>query len=158
MRQLVRAFAPSLCVCLLCVAAAYCLQDSLSTPGLTLRLSASGDGGIALRFANQSRRDIVLDAGAMEFFLAPPVDGSNDLFVYVRNKPRAFADAERDSRRIVLSPGETQDLGNLSVLLERLPPGAATLTAIYSVPDDAPRLPGSWSGLVRSLPISVDIV
>ena len=156
-----KALAYSALIGMACILTSWCIIFSLSKHGITMQLVSTGDGKrVALRFTNLDNNDVVLDGGRMEYFLVPPIDDSGHYILHVRNKPLSIeqsALALSASNRIAVKPGEWADVGDIMPLLRNMPPGKATVTAIFSVPASSPRAPGSWHGFLRSPPFSLEV-
>lgn len=147
----------SLAIGCLCVVLAYLYLTSLA-PSLKVSLIARGNE-LLLRFSNTGKERIRLDSAGMEYFIFSPANDSREYVVMV--KPRQWQTmrekAMRESLLAVLQPGEYVDAVNVYPLLRGLPPGSATLEAVYTAPVNAD-FAGVWHGTARSavIPLSIN--
>ncbi|MCC8165230.1 MAG: hypothetical protein LIQ31_03545 [Planctomycetes bacterium] len=140
-----------------CVYGAFRLYRSQTRQPLTLRLvsdTTSGQRRMVLRLANSGREDLVVNTGAMGFFMAVLENGVREAVVQIQSEEGPGADG-RDGR--VIRPGEHLDLGDVYPDVRNLPEGRVVLRAVYTAtgPDDG-QTP-YWRGVVHSPPLTFDI-
>lgn len=147
----------SLAIGVLCIVAVYWGFVFLGAPSLAPRLVVL-EGNVKIHFINIGLRNIELPLGEIEYLLIPPVDSSNHYVAQIRNNPHSAFRGRRTDDMVLLRPGESTEIGDLTPYLRGIPRGSIRISAIYSVPADYSRSPGIWRGFARALPITVEVI